>query len=148
MSTRIVSRRSPPGLRVLRTLLVVAVLVSIVHYVDNVANYADYPVPSSGPAPSREQIGTSWFVFTGFGATGLFLFARRQGRLAAACLAVYSLSGLVGLGHYTVPGALEMPWWRQLHIVGDVGCGIAVLAFAVWALRRGDGPAAEEQAAP
>jgi len=25
---------------------------------------------------------------------------------------------------------------RQLHVVADIACGIAILAFAVWALRR------------
>ncbi len=125
-----------PGLRLLTGLLVVAVLVSIVHYVDNVANYADYPDLTSGPAPSRGLIGVSWFVFTAFGAAGLVLFTRRRVPSAAACLAVYSISGLVGLGHYTVAGATDMPWWRQLHVVADIACGIAILAFAVWALRQ------------
>ncbi len=129
-------RESAPGLRLLEGLLAVAVAVSIVHYVDNFANYADYPEPSSGPAPSRTVIGVSWFVFTAFGAAGLFFFAGRRIALAATCLTVYAMSGLVGLGHYTVPGATGMPWWRQLHVVVDIACGIAVLAFALWALRR------------
>ncbi len=123
------------GLRLLQLLLAVAVLVSIVHYIDNVVNFADYPVPSSGPAPSQAVIGLAWFVLTAFGAAGLVLFARGRIRPAAACLAVYSTSGLVGLGHYTVPGATAMPWWRQAHVVADIACGVAVLAFVVWAAR-------------
>ena len=130
------SRRGTPGLRLLIGLVGIAVLVSIVHYVDNVANYADYPQPSAGPAPSRGLIAVSWFAFTAFGVAGLVLFAQRRVGLAAACLAVYSLSGLVGLGHYTVPGATDMPWWRQAHVVADILCGIALLAFAAWTLRR------------
>lgn len=142
-------RHPAPGLRLLQGLLVVAVLVSVVHYVDNVANYADYPVPSSGLAPSRDLIAVSWFALTGFGAAGLVLFTRGRNGWAVACLAVYSLSGLVGVGHYTVPGAFGMPWWRQLHIVVDIGCGLAVLAFAVWALRRPrTRPTRAEQAGP
>ena len=125
-----------PGLQLLLSLLAVAVLVSIVHYVDNVANYADYPDPTSGPAPSQVLIAISWFAFTVFGASGLVLFARGRISAAAVCLAVYSISGLVGLGHYAVPGATDMPWWRQLHIVADIACGIAILTFAVWAVRR------------
>jgi hypothetical protein len=125
-----------PGLRALVALLAVAVPVSIVHYVDNYANYADYPQPTSGPAPSAAVIGLSWFAFTAFGAAGLLLFVRRRIRPAVACLGVYSLSGLVGLGHYTVAGATDMPAWRQAHIVADILCGIAVLTFAVRALRR------------
>ena len=128
--------RAVPGLRLLQALFALAVAVSIVHYVDNVASFADYPQPTSGPAPSRTVIGASWFVLTAFGAAGLLLFARGRIRTAAGCLAVYATSGLVGIGHYTVPGATGMPWWRQLHVVADIACGIAVLAFAVWAVRR------------
>lgn len=124
------------GLSTLKLLLAVAVLVSIVHYVDNVANFADYPKPTSGPAPSQGVIAASWFVFTAAGAAGLVLFIRDRIRAAAAALAVYSMSGLVGLGHYTVPGAFDMPWWRQLHVVADIACGAAVFGFAIWAVLR------------
>ena len=124
-----------PHLRLLEGLLAMAVLVSIVHYADNVANFADYPQPSSGPAPSSALIGVSWFVFTAFGFAGLVLYRRGRVRAAAACLAAYSISGLVGLGHYTVAGATGMPWWRQLHVIADIACGAAVFAFAVWAGR-------------
>ncbi len=122
--------------RTLRLLLGVAVAVSIVHYVDNVANYDAYPDPTSGPAPSRELIALSWFVFTAFGLAAYGLLARGRERAAALCLTVYAGSGLVGLGHYTVPGATDMVWWRQLHIVADIALGIAILAYAVRLARR------------
>ncbi len=52
-------------LRGARTILVVvalAVLVSVVHYVDNVVNYADYPVTPDDatlPAPSDTVIAVA-----------------------------------------------------------------------------------------
>lgn len=55
---------------------------------------------------------------------------------AAALLAVYSLSGLVGLGHYRAPGISELAWWRHAHIWVDIVCGAAVLAFAGWSVHR------------
>jgi hypothetical protein len=121
--------------RSLRVLLAVAVAVSVVHYADNFFNYADYPQPTSGPAPSQGVVGASWFVFTAFAAAGYWLYRDGRRRAAALCLAVYSGSGLVGFGHYTVDGATSMPWWRQAHIVADILCGIAVLAFAFAATR-------------
>ncbi len=140
----------PVGFRLLTGLLAAAVLVSIVHYVDNVANYAQYPEPTSGPpAPSAALIGVSWFVFTAFGTAGFVLFMRHRITTAAACLAIYSVSGLVGLGHYTVPGATDMPWWRQLHVIADIALGIAMLAFAIWAVRgQQSGPTIGEPQAP
>ncbi|MGH3327106.1 MAG: hypothetical protein ACRDPT_04780 [Streptomycetales bacterium] len=131
------------GLRTLLGLLVLAFVVSVVHYVDNVANYGAYPQPAPGaspPAPSAALIAVSWFVFTAFGALGLWLFLRRRVVAAAACLAFYSVSGLIGVGHYTVPGATSMAWWRQTHVVVDIACGLLVFGFAVWsvvALRPG-----------
>ena len=46
------------------------------------------------------------------------------------------MSGLIGFGHYTVPGATDMVWWRQTHVVVDIVCGIAILGFALWAALR------------
>ena len=116
--------------RYLVALLTVAFAVSVVHYTDNYVNYADYPQPTSGPSPSRGLVGASWFLFTAFGVAGLVSYLRGNAVAAAACLAVYSASGLVGLGHYTVDGATDMPWWRQAHVIADIVCGILVFAFA------------------
>ena len=123
------------AMRTLRILLGVAVAVSVVHYTDNYFNYDDYPQPASGPAPSQAVIGAAWFFFTAFAIAGYRLYREGRMRAAALCLAVYSGSGLVGFGHYAVPGATDMPWWRQAHIVADILCGAAVLAFAFTTVR-------------
>jgi hypothetical protein len=123
-------------LRTLRVLLAVAIAVSVVHYADNVANFADYPEPESGPAPSRTVIAIAWFAFTAAALAGYALLKRGHVTAAALCLAFYSGSGLVGLGHYTVPGATDMPWWRQAHVILDILCGAAVLVFAIALIRR------------
>ena len=113
-------------------LLVIGVVVSVVHYVDNVVNYADYPQADGGLAPSRAVIAVSWFVFTALAYASWQLLRRGRRRAAAAALLAYSLSGLVGLGHYTVEGASGMPWWRHAHVVADIVCGIAIAAAALW----------------
>jgi hypothetical protein len=128
--------------RPLLILLGVAFLVSIVHYVDNTLNYADYPTAEPGTAqssltPSQTLVGAGWFIFTAFGLLGLWLLA--QGRVAAAAvsIALYSGSGLVGFGHYAVPGAMDMPWWRHAHVVADIICGVLLFAYAVWMATAG-----------
>jgi len=100
------------ALRVLRILLATAILVSVVHYVDNVVNYGDYPVPTSGPAPSRAVVGIAWFVFTPFGIAGYLLLRGGRARPAAACLGVYSGSGLVRLGRSGRPRGGERGKFR------------------------------------
>jgi hypothetical protein len=133
-------------LGVVRVLVGVAVAVSVVHYADNTLNYAAYPQPSSGAAPSQLTVGLSWPAFTAV-AVAAYLLLRRGRTLAAAFgLAVYSGSGLVGIGHYTVPGATGMPWWRQAHIVADITCGVALLACALWLTRRARAPIREQPA--
>jgi hypothetical protein len=126
--------------RVLLWLLGVAFVVSVIHYIDNVVNYADYPAPEPGtlPAPTAVVIAAAWFVFTAAGLSGLWLWFRRSIVGAALAFASYSISGLIGIGHYTVPEAAGMPWWRHTHVIVDILCGIAVLGFAVWAIRRRD----------
>jgi hypothetical protein len=123
--------------RVLLGLLGVAFVVSVVHYTDNYFNYDDYPQPGPDgiPAPSAALVGIGWFVFTGLGVLGLWLWFRGRITAAAVALTGYSVSGLIGFGHYAVKGATDMVWWRQTHVVVDILCGIAVFGFAIWAAR-------------
>jgi hypothetical protein len=124
--------------RVLVTLLAVALTVSVVHYADNYLNYEAYPQGGDLPAPSATLVVVSWFVFTTSGALGLWMWLRGRVTAAAAFLTGYSVSGLIGVAHYAVPGATGMVWWRQLHIVADIGCGVAVFCFAIWAERNAE----------
>jgi hypothetical protein len=128
--------------RSLLLLLGIAFLVSIVHYVDNTVNYADYPSAEAGTAlsavqPSQALVGSGWFIFTAFGVLGLWLLARGRVGAAAIAIALYSGSGLVGFGHYAVPGAMDMPWWRHTHVVADIVCGVLLFGYALWMATAG-----------
>ena len=125
------------ALRILTVLLALAIAVSVVHYLDNYLNYEDFPTSPDVPAPSKTLVGLSWFGFTAAGVLGYLLF-RRASQLGLACLllGLYSLSGLVGFGHYTAAGMLAAPWWRQAHVIADIACGVAVAAFALLAWQR------------
>ena len=124
-------------LRPLVVLMSVAFVVSVIHYIDNTVNYADFPQAEPGsrlPNPSVQVVGGAWFFFTAFGALGLWLFVRGRVTAAAIAIAVYSGSGLVGFGHYAVPGATDMVWWRQAHVIVDIICGLMLFAFALWSV--------------
>lgn len=120
----------------LTILLATAVAVSVVHYADNVFHYEDFPQDGSLPDPSQGLVAASWFAFTLAGLAGYVLFRREPSTLALALLAFYSGSGLVGFGHYTVPGAIDMPALRQAHIVADILLGLAMISFVFWAARN------------
>jgi hypothetical protein len=128
--------RSPRARQLLLVLFGTAFVVSVVHYADNVVNYADYPQPGPDgpPAPSATLIGAAWFLFTAAGLLGIGLFVRGHIVPAAWALTGYAVSGLIGIGHYTVPGATAMPWWRQAHVVVDILCGVLILGFAIWSV--------------
>jgi hypothetical protein len=120
--------------RILPVVFWTAVVVSIVHYTDNFANYSDYP-HGSGPEPSAAEVLIAWFVFTPIGLAGYWLYTRRgEIRRGALLLLVYSGSGLVGIGHYTVSGMTDQPLWRQAHVIADIACGTAIAAFALWSI--------------
>jgi hypothetical protein len=123
------------AVRILTVLLGVAVVVSVVHYTDNYVNYHDYPRSSSLPNPSATLVLLGWFAFTIPGLIGYVAFRRAATRASLLLLALYSGSGLVGIGHYLIPGATSMPWWRQLHVCADIACGLSMFAFTIWASR-------------
>ena len=144
-------RPRPRATQVLLGLLGLAFVVSVVHYVDNSVNDADYPQPGPDglPAPSVTVIAVSWFVFTASGLLGGGWWLRGRVIPAAVALTGYAISGLVGIAHSTVPGATAMPWWRQTHVIVDIACGVAVFGFALWAVvarRTGRSPAGQERA--
>lgn len=119
--------------RILPVLFWTAVAVSIVHYADNFASYGDYP-HGDGPEPSSGVVLGAWFVLTPSGLAGYRLWLRGEIRKGAMLLTVYSASGLVGIGHYTVAGMTGQPAWRQAHVVADIVLGAAVFAFALWSI--------------
>ena len=123
------------AVRILSVIFALAVVVSIIHYTDNYVNYHDYPQSRTLPNPSSATVLGAWFGFTAAGLAGYLLFRRSRSGLALILLAAYSGSGLVGIGHYLVPGATSMPWWRQAHVCLDITCGIAVFSFVIWAVR-------------
>ena len=129
------------AVRILSAIFAVAVVVSIIHYTDNYVNYYDYPQPSTLRNAPTALVPGFWFAFTTAGLAGYLLFRRTPSNLALILLAAYSGSGLVGFGHYLVPGATSMPWWRQAHVCLDITSGIAVFSFTMWAARaRRHGP--------
>ena len=124
-----------PSLRALNIVFFTALASSLVHYTDNYLAFERFPDGGAGPDPTADTIWIAWVVFTAFGVAGYLAYRRGQVRKGAALFAVYSLSGLVGLGHYTAPGMSELAWWRHAHIWVDIACGVAVLAFAVYSVR-------------
>ena len=129
-----------PSLRTLNVVFFAAVASSVVHYTDNWLAFDRFPDGGPGPSITADTIWIAWIVFTAFGLAGYLAYRRGRIELGAGLLAFYSLSGLIGLGHYSAPGMSQLAWWRHVHIWVDIACGAAVLAFAVWSVRQRRAP--------
>lgn len=114
------------------TLLVsTAAALSLIHYGDNYLNFDLYPQEGALIEISRDLVWIGWLFYAGFALAAYFLW--RRGRIAAACmcLAVFSISGLISLGHYTAEEMSQLAAWRHVFIWVDITLGAAILAFAV-----------------
>jgi hypothetical protein len=128
------------SLRLLRALFFTAVAVSVVHYVDNFVNYEDFvaadPAQRSLAFITKPVIVTAWVVLTACGVAGYRLYRDGRHRAAAPWLAAYSGSGLVGFGHYLDRSPSELALYQNAHVIADIVMGVAIMAFAIWTLRR------------
>lgn len=110
-------------LRPLLVLLGVNVLATVLHYVDNICYFSDYPEPSwLNPC----IIDLFWFVMTPFAILGYWYHTQRWTNLATVSLIVYSLMSLLVLGHYLI----SPPWDVSLRI----NAFILLEAFAAFVL--------------
>jgi hypothetical protein len=125
---------------VLRVLLTVAVAESFVHYLDNTLRYGDYTGPNPPAVSSwiaRWMIPVSWVLFTAIAVIAYRRFRQGRWTRAGAWLAVYSLSGLVSIGHYAGISVSDLSVFQNVFVFADIAAGVAVLAFAIWAVRAG-----------
>jgi len=125
-----------PNVKLLNIVFFTAVASSLVHYTDNYLAFDRFPNDGVGPSIAAHTVLIAWIVFTAFGVAGYVAYRRGRIREGSALLAVYSISGLIGLGHYTASGMSELAWWRHVHIAVDFLCGVAVLTFAIWSVRQ------------
>src|SRR3954451_20920216 len=133
---------SKTPLTVLRVLLTVGIAESFVHYLDNTVRYSDYTGPNPPAVTSwiaQWMIPVSWVLFTAVGLLGYRRF--RQGRMseAAAYLAIYSVSGLISIGHYVGVSVDDLSAFQNTFVFLDIALGIAILTFAAstWRLSGG-----------
>ena len=118
--------------RWLRILMAVSIVVSIVHYADNYLRFDRYALTPNGLVTEPLVIPTAWLVFTVIGVLGYVMYTRRRWWQAVACLAVYSLSGLVSVGHYTEGPPSAFNAVQNVLIVTDLLAGLGIVAFALW----------------
>ncbi|NMG10262.1 hypothetical protein [Brasilonema sp. UFV-L1] len=115
--------------KLLKTLLIVSIISTGIHFTDNYLFIKQYPEPDWITAPSIYQ---SWLILTALGIIGYWLYEYRKFWLAYGCLLVYSLTGLSSLGHYLYGSLSQFSAKMHFFIWTDGLSGLAILGFVFW----------------
>jgi len=112
-----------------RIVFVVALLLSVVHYIDNTVRFDDYTGGKSGFV-TRPMIPLSWVLFVAAGVAGYRALVQGNRTRGGWLLAVYSVSGLVGVGHFTTVSPSDFSAFQLTFIVLDFLAGLAMFLVA------------------
>jgi hypothetical protein len=117
-------------LTIVRRVFVTALLLSVVHYIDNTVRFDDYTGGKDGFI-TQAMIPISWVLFTAAGIAGYRYLKQGNLGLGGSLLGVYSVSGLIGAFHYTTVSPSDFNAFQNTFIGLDFLAGLAVFAMAV-----------------
>ena len=126
-------------LRLLQALLVVGVVESFVHYLDNTLRFRDYAGPNPPLISSwipQWFIPVSWVLFTVAGVIGYLRYRDGDYPTAAFWIGVYSVSGLISLLHYVGISVDDLSPFQNTFVFADIALGTALLVFAIVTVTR------------
>jgi peptidoglycan/LPS O-acetylase OafA/YrhL len=119
------------GLTALKVILAAEILSTAIHYTHNFVDVSHYPGPKDLYTVTRVAIVIAWPLLTGIGLMGYRRYREQRYREARVCLAVYSVTGIVTLGHF-IYGNPKIPAPFYATLFTDFLTGLAVLCFALW----------------
>jgi hypothetical protein len=128
-------------LTVLKTILAAGILSTAIHYTHNFVAVSRYPGPKDLYTATRVAIVVSWPLLTWIGLIGYRRYRERRYQEAHVCLAVYSITGIVTLGHF-IYGNPKIPAFFYATLFTDALTGLCVLMFVLWSANIA-GPGAE-----
>lgn len=107
-----------------------ALLLSVVHYIDNTVRFDDSTGGQDGFV-TRAMIPISWALFTAAGIAGYRALKAGNRGLGGSLLGVYSVSGLIGIFHYTSVSPSDFSAFQNTFIGLGFLAGLAVFLLAV-----------------
>lgn len=113
----------------LLAMLVVCIVTSILHYVDNVLFFDQYPEPTWFN-PSLVDI--LWFVMTPIGITGYICWQQGHRTLAFGLLYLYVAMGQLTLGHYFYAPIWNLTWKMNGLILLESLTALILGTYLVW----------------
>lgn len=135
--------RSPAaGLRGLGWLLLATAMSSVLHYVDNLAFFHEYPEP---PWINRSMIDAFWFVMTPLALAGWIAIKRGNPAIGLLLLLGYAGCNLLSLGHYLYAPLHAISTRIHAFILMEALLAVVLIftlvrmAFARFSARKGSG---------
>lgn len=113
----------------LKIFLVVSMVSTLIHNVDNYLRFDLYPQPDW---ITPGGIFRSWLLWTSLGIAGYLLYKNQRFWLSYICLIIYSTCGLSSLAHYLYGNMDEFSFFMHFFILADGLTGSAVLGFTLW----------------
>jgi len=126
-------------LTILFWIIILTVLSSIFHYIDNIAFFSEYPEPTW---INTRMVDAFWFVMTPLAPVGYYFIKRERSYVGGSVLLVYGLCNLLTLGHYNYSSFLDISLKIHVLILMEASLGILltvyVLAFYITASERNE----------
>ncbi|MGH2831218.1 MAG: hypothetical protein ACRDK2_00445 [Solirubrobacteraceae bacterium] len=131
-----------PRLLMLKVILAAGILSTAIHYTHNFVAVSHYPGPKDLYTLTRVAIVIAWPLLTWIGLMGYRRYRESRFVEARVCLSVYSVTGIVTLGHF-IYGNPKIPAFFYATLFTDFLTGLAVLGFALLFINV-DRPRAEQ----
>ncbi|MBJ7347632.1 MAG: hypothetical protein JHC87_03550 [Thermoleophilaceae bacterium] len=125
----------PPSARLIGGAVLVSILLTGIHFTDNVLSYNEYPTASWIPDWFAVVVGASWFAFTAIGIYAYVLYRAGRYDRANVFLLTYSFVGFASLGHFAFGSPSELTSFAIVTVMIDAVVGIVVLSVAIWSMR-------------
>lgn len=110
----------------LRWLLALNVLATVLHYMDNVLFFPEYPEP---PWNSPQIVTAFGFIVLATGVLGYTLIKQRKVRSGSLVLYGYSAMSLLAFGHYLVAPIDSVGFRITLFIFLEAFCAVSLAIY-------------------
>ncbi|WP_206107863.1 hypothetical protein [Paludisphaera rhizosphaerae] len=131
--------------RTLFLLVAANVATSILHYVDNVIFFKQYPEPTW---LNPHLVDMAWFVMTPFGLAGCLLFLEGRRTASFVCLYIFALMNLLVLGHYLIAPPWKVSFKINLFIMLEAAAALILGGYMAWVQSQGSTGVPQREVVP
>ena len=105
------------------------IAASVLHYLDNIARFHEYPEPQW---LSPHLVDAFWFVMTPVALGGYYLYTRGRGTMAYLLLYLYGAMSLLVLGHYSYAPLADISFSIHFFILLEAVAAACLVLFTAW----------------